>query len=525
LSSLLSVSHLAKAYAGVQALVDVNFELAEGEIHALCGENGAGKSTLIKILGGIIPFGAYSGKIFKEGVEKKFQNPKEALASGVSVVHQELALAPDLSVAENIFLGNEPTHFGWVNHNQLIHDSLRILALLGQENISPFDLVRTLSVGKRQMVEIARALRPQKNTSLSRILILDEPTSALSFRESKILLDQLLKLKQPNLSIVYVSHKLEEVFSIADRISVLRNGSSIQTLKCQETNSAEIISLMLGRRLGEVFPARTPNPNSSLPNLLSVRNWTVPSHVNRDVTVLENINFDLKSGEILGIAGLMGSGRTELVESLFGIGANEGNGSNVSSGSKGSLKILGKDFYPNNAAWSISQGLALVPEDRRKHGLMLEKSIRHNITSACLQRFCFWKQVIKQTEEIKQTKNSMHELGVKAPHGDFNVGMLSGGNQQKVVLAKWLLTHPKILFLDDPTRGVDVGAKSEIYRLIQKLASTGIGIILISSENEEVLHLAHRILILRQGKIVAEFKGEEANSETVLELCAGVKAA
>lgn len=510
--ALLEVQQLAKTYSGVRALENVSLTLNSGEIHALCGENGAGKSTLIKILGGILPFGSYSGKILAQGSENKFGNPSDAMASGIKVVHQELALAQDLSVAENVFLGQEPHYLGWLNQNNLHTQTSEVLATLGQSEILSTQIVRELPMGKRQMVEIARALVPRVTMQTSPILILDEPTSALSSRESQVLLELLLNLKEQGLCILYVSHKLNEVFTIADKITVLRNGSSIATLEKFETTPSQVISLMVGRKLEEVFPMRTQNSVQKNHTLLSIQNWTVPSPVNANVPLLDNISFDLKAGEILGLAGLMGSGRTELVESLFGIGFK---------GGTGSVKVNGKSFLPQSAKKSIKEGLALVPEDRRKHGLMLTKSIRHNLTAACLEKFCNWFQFINAGAEIKQSESCIRELGIKAPHGEFIAGILSGGNQQKVVLAKWLLTKPKILFLDDPTRGVDVGAKSEIYHLIQKLAETGMGIILISSENEEVIQLAHRILVLRQGKIVAEFKGGVAGPETILELCAG----
>ncbi len=521
--SILSTQGLSMAYAGIRALEHVDIEFRAGEIHALCGENGAGKSTLIKILGGIIPWGAYTGLLQKGREECSFKNPRSAIKAGIAIIHQELALASDCTVAENIFLGREPTRFGFLDRDRMVAESSQVLASLGQNDILPDQVVRTLPVGKMQMVEIARALKTEGTGS---ILILDEPTSALSSRESQILLALLLKLKSQGLSIVYVSHKLEEVFAIADRITILRNGRSIKTLErpSREKNATQdsptefypnaIIALMVGRKLEEVFPARNLKSFANEPVLLSVRNWTVPFALNPEVDVLKDISFDLRRGEILGIAGLMGSGRTELVESLFGTGIES---------RQGEVQINGKAFHPGKPSDAIAQGLALVPEDRRRHGLMLEKSIRHNLTSACLERFCDLSQFINQDKEIQQVGRSIRELGIKTPSesGDFIASMLSGGNQQKVVLAKWLLTKPSILFLDEPTRGVDVGAKAEIYRIILDLAATGIAIVLISSENEEVLQLSHRILVLRQGRSVGEFEAEKIDPKMILELCTG----
>jgi D-xylose transport system ATP-binding protein len=348
----------------------------------------------------------------------------------------------------------------------------------------------------------------------SRILILDEPTSALSSRESGILLDLLLKLKSEGLTIVYVSHKLDEVFAIADRITILRNGRSVETVVRTHTSPAQVVQLMLGRKLEEVFPPRSTLPSAAPadPPLLRVRNWSVPSPRNPQVSVIADLSFDLASGEILGLVGLLGAGRTELVESLFGLGAKPGTGQ---------IEIDGRSYTPTTPTRAVAEGLALIPEDRRHHGLMLQQSIRHNLTSACLKSFCRLGQIIDQGREIRQTELSIKDHGIKALHGEVSVGTLSGGNQQKVVIGKWLLTKPRLLFLDDPTRGVDVGAKAEIYRIIQSLAKSGIGILLISSENEEVLSLSHRILALRKGRVVGEFSAAETDPQSILELCAG----
>ena len=505
---LLEAAGLAKSFPGVKALDQVDLQVRAGEIHALCGENGAGKSTLIKILGGVIPYGAYQGAFFLEGREARFHGPREAMAGGINIIYQELALAPDLSVAENVFLGRERHTAGWLDAHRMEAEAARQLAGLGMGGIAPATPVRELSVGLRQMVEITRALA----SPAGRILILDEPTSALSRKESQALSDVLLGLKKRGLGILYISHKLDEVFAVADRITVLRNGRSIRTLDKARAGKAEVISLMVGRKLEEVFPARSPAPPAQAVPLLRLRDWTLPSAVNPQVDLLSGVNFDLAPGEILGLAGLMGAGRTELVESLFGLGPMPG---------RGEIHIHGKAYRPAGPGHAVAQGLALVPEDRRRHGLLLEQSIRENLTGACLERFCRWGQLVDADAEADQAARSLRESGIKAPDAGFTAGFLSGGNQQKVVLAKWLLTKPRILFLDDPTRGVDVGAKAEIYRLIQKLAAQGLGILLISSETEEVLHLSHRILVLRQGRVAGEFQGGSVDAEAVLALSAG----
>lgn len=509
--TLLSALGLGKSFPGVKALDGVDLEIRAGEIHALCGENGAGKSTLIKILGGVLPHGSYQGTVRMRGTDCRFRGPRDALAAGINIIYQELALAADLTVAENIFLGREPLRAGFLDRERMEAEAARRLALLGQTDIRPDQAVRELSVGGRQMVEIARAL-PSTDASSGRILILDEPTSALSLRESRVLLDVIAKLKDRGMGILYISHKLDEVFAVSDRISVLRNGRSAGTLDRSGADAGTLISMMVGRKLEEVFPPRTPAPPAVETPLLRVRDWTVPSPANPGVDLVSGVSFDLRPGEILGLAGLMGAGRTELMESLFGLGA---------APKRGQAEIEGKPYSPSDPGRAVARGLALVPEDRRRHGFLPTKSILENITGACLERFCRLGQFIDGDAETRQAGASIRELGIKAPDAEFIAGNLSGGNQQKVVLAKWLLTGPRVLFLDDPTRGVDVGAKAEIYRLIQSLAATGIGILLASSETEEVLHLSHRILVLRQGRLAGEFAGGEADPETILSLSAG----
>jgi D-xylose transport system ATP-binding protein len=521
----------------------VDLEIRAGEIHALCGENGAGKSTLIKILGGVLPHGTFQGEIARAGRPCRFKGPRDSLAAGIRIIFQELALAPDLSVAENVFLGRETARGFRLQRESMEAEAARRLALLGLNDLDPAAPVRTLPVGLRQMVEIARALEPTAMGGVGTdgragedggapeeaapILILDEPTSALSLREAEALLAVLARLKARGLGLLYVSHKLEEVFAAADRISVLRNGRSMGTLPRAEADPPKIVSLMVGRALEEVFPPLPPAPDPAAIPALSVRDWTVPSSANPAVDLLSGISFDLRPGEILGLAGLMGAGRTELAESLFGLGPSRRGGS---------VTLAGAPYAPSGGPpRAVARGLALVPEDRRRNGLWLEKPIRENVSGACLSLHgndgnhspharpmrLARLGVIDGDAEARLAADSIRDLGVKAPHGEFAAGQLSGGNQQKVVLAKWLAAGPRVLFLDDPTRGVDVGAKAEIYRLIGSLAGRGLAILLISSELDEVLRLSHRILVLRGGRIAGEFAGGSVDKETILAASAG----
>ncbi len=492
-------------YPGVKALAGVDFDLKPGEIHALCGENGAGKSTLIKILGGIISHGEYGGRVEFENRECRFHGPADALKSGIRVIHQELALCEDLTVAENVCLGEEPVRFGLLDKRRMESEAVTQLERLGLK-LDPRLRAGTLPVGLKQMVEIARALRQR-----GKVLILDEPTSALSAREAENLEAALRRLRDESYALLYISHRLDEVFRLADRITVLRNGESVGTVAREEFGSSRVVSMMVGRKADDVFPERT---KSSRPAecLLSLHNWTLPSPGNVDKNTLENISFDLRAGEILGLVGLMGSGRTELVESLCGLSPARG---------RGEIQVEGKSYIPKNAGDALLHGLALLCEDRRGHGIMPGKSVRENMTYSALQSYCHTGGLIRNDKEADAVKNQIESLRIKTPSLDFPIDNLSGGNQQKVLIGRWLLTRPKILILDEPTRGIDVGAKSEIYRMIQQLAADGMAIILISSENEEVLRLSHRILVLRNGRVVEERKGGDLELEEAMALAAG----
>jgi D-xylose transport system ATP-binding protein len=518
--SLLTARALTMQYPGVRALGGVDFDLRAGEIHALCGENGAGKSTLIKILCGVIPYDAHGGAVTLDDKDCRFANPGDALRAGLRVIHQELALCPDLTVAENILLGDEPLRFGMLNAHAMEATARIQLDRLGLSDLDPQTRVGALPVGLRQMVEIARALKaPRDGRMAAKVLILDEPTSALSSREAERLIETLQRLRGEGLAILYISHRLDEVFRLADRITVLRNGESTGTLlrasNAQPYDGGEVVARMTGgtlrARTADSKPQVRAEGNTSEP-LLSVRDWTVPDPVNPARHVVEKVSFDLHSGEILGFAGLMGAGRTELVESLCGLYATPG---------RGTILIEGAPYVPRNAGHAQRHGIALVCEDRRGRGLFADKSVRVNMTLSALRDFCTLGWLTRAAREQTVAADETRRLRVKTPDPEFIAGNLSGGNQQKALFARALLTHPKILILDEPTRGIDVGAKEELYILIESLAAEGMGVLLISSETEELLRLADRLIVLRTGRAVAERDAATVSLEETLALAAG----
>jgi ABC-type sugar transport system ATPase subunit len=524
--STLVARSLTMSYPGVRALGGVDFDLRAGEIHALCGENGAGKSTLIKILCGVIPHNAHGGTVTLDGVPCRFAGPADGLRAGVRVIHQELALCPDLTVAENIFLGSEPRRFGIIDAARMERETRAHLDALGLPDLDPRARAGALPVGLRQMVEIARALRPDYERaarSPAHVLILDEPTSALSAREASRLEETLRRLRGDGMALLYISHRLDEVFRLADRVTVLRNGASTGTVERAAAGTPfdanQIVGMMAGVtatfggvRAQHVAPLAPP---SGIP-LLSVRNWTVPSPANPDRNVVDDVSFDLHAGEILGFAGLMGAGRTELVESLCGLFPAAGNG-----GGRGTVLVAGRPYVPRDAAHARRHGIALVGEDRRARGLFADKSVRVNMTISSLRDYCAGAWLPREEREREAARGQIEALRVKTPGAEFPAGNLSGGNQQKTLLARALLTRPQILILDEPTRGIDVGAKAELHALIETLAAGGMGILLISSETEEVLGLAHRVIVLRAGRAAAERPAADLNLEETLSLAAG----
>jgi len=499
---ILEMKQIVKEFPGVKALKNVSFTVMEGEVHCLVGENGAGKSTLMKVLSGVYPYGNYEGQIFLNGQEQKFSGVRDSEKAGIGIIYQELALVPELSVYENIFIGNEIQRNGIVDWNETIRRADEVMRRVGL-NINPATKVKDLSVGKQQLVEIAKALSREV-----RLLILDEPTSALNEVESENLLNLIRDLKRVGVTSILISHKLKEVLDIADRITVLRDGETICTLnpRTEEVTERILIKHMVGRELDSVFPPAVSKPRDEV--LLEVKNWTAyDPGLGR--TILKDISFYVRRGEIVGIAGLMGAGRTELALSLFG----NPYGYHI----QGEMIFKGKKQRFTHPHQAIREGLAYVTEDRKAKGLILIQDIRQNITIANLQALAKG-GVIDANAEVALANRYHASLNIKAPSVEQIVGNLSGGNQQKVSIAKWLFVEPSLLILDDPTRGIDVGAKYEIHSIMRNLVAEGMSIIMISSELPEVLGMSDRVYVLSSGRITGELSAEEATQEKIMEL-------
>jgi D-xylose transport system ATP-binding protein len=500
---VLRAEAISKSFPGVQALREVSFDLRAGEIHALCGENGAGKSTLIKLLSGIHPHGSYEGRFEVGGEEARFGSIADAGRAGIAVIYQELALVDEMTVAENLFLGAEPRWAGGllVDWPQVQRAARELLGRF-QVELDPAARVGDLGVGQKQLVEIIKALAKE-----SRILILDEPTAALAEHEVQVLLEILRDLKRRGIACIYISHKLDEVFAVADRITVLRDGVSISTNEVAETNQAEVIRQMVGRDLGELFPRRAGEPGAVV---LEVEKLCAGGAAGSAMRLRE-VSFSLRAGEVLGVGGLMGAGRTELLMHLFGCwGKRE----------SGVVRLLGEETGRAGPAELLQQGMALVSEDRRRYGLVLEQEIGFNLSLASLAQFSRL-GLVNQQAERKRNGAFFSALGVKAPGLETVVGKLSGGNQQKVVLGKILMTEPKVVLLDEPTRGIDVGAKLEIYELVNRLTAEGKAVILVSSELPELIGMSDRILMLREGQIGGEFAAGEVTQEQLMQAALG----
>jgi len=495
---LLELKNITKDFPGVRALDGVSFDLQKGEVHALCGENGAGKSTLIKILCGYYPWGSFGGEILLENQSVQFKSLKDSERKGIALIAQELALVPEMSVAENMLLGRWPLKSGLIQWGQVQEEAREALRKVGLE--VPLETpVRELGVGQQQMVEIAKALSKK-----AEILVLDEPTAALTEGDVQRLFGLLRQLKAQGVSAVYISHRLEEVEQLADRVTVLRDGKSILTAPMAQLTRDKIISHMVGREVKNLYPRPTAAIGETL---LTVKNFSVEDPANPGRTVVNDVSFEVKQGEILGIAGLMGSGRTALLSSVFG----------AARGSvKGSLEVKGKTqplfSSPEKA---IEAGVALVSEDRKRYGLVLESSVEENLVMASLKRLVK-RGFLDHPAIQRECETQVQAMRIKTSNLMVWVNKLSGGNQQKVVLGKWLMTKPKVLFLDEPTRGIDVGAKSEIYELMGQLAAQGLGIVLVSSDLPEILGLSHRVLVLNQGRMTAQLEASEATPEKVL---------
>jgi ribose transport system ATP-binding protein len=494
---LLQARGICKAFPGVQALADVHLEVQAGEVLAVVGENGAGKSTLMKILGGVQR--PDQGDILLSGQSTRLNSVQDAERRGIVLIHQELNLAEHLDVAGNVFLGREPTWGGILRliHPRIYEEAAAITRRLGL-TCSPRAIVGDLTVGQRQLVEIARALSLK-----SRLLILDEPTSSLTENETARLFDVIQDLKNDGISVVYISHRLKEVEAIADRVVVLRDGRNAGELPRQEIRHANIVRLMVGRELKQFFPRTRPPVDRSQPPLLEVRGL-------RYAPRQTPISFDLRAGEIVGLAGLMGAGRTELAETLFGVRPRLG----------GDILLDGAACTIRRPAQAIAAGILLVPEDRRHQGLVLEESVKNNISLPSLKSVSHC-GLVSPTRERRLAQGMVDRLRVRTPTLEQLAGLLSGGNQQKVVLAKWLCRSPRVLILDEPTRGIDVGAKAEIYALMDQLARDGLAILMISSDLEEVLGMSDRVLVMNEGRLAGEIQHSQLSEEAIMHLATG----
>ncbi len=496
---ILEMKNITKTFSGIKALDNVNLQVRDGEIHALVGENGAGKSTLMNVLSGIYPSGTYSGDIVFSSNLCRFKEIKDSERLGIVIIHQELALIPYLSIAENIFLGNEQARTGIINWNETTVKTKELLELVGLHE-KPNTLITNIGVGKQQLVEIARALAKDV-----KLLILDEPTASLNDEESNKLLDLLLNLKKKGITSILISHKLNEVSKVSDRITVIRDGKTIETLEngIDEITEDRIIKGMVGRDMSHRFPHRDPKIGGIV---MEVNDWNVYDSQS-DRKIINNVNINLRSGEIVGLAGLMGAGRTELAMSIFG----------KSYGQKiaGTVKLKGKPVELSSISKAIDSGIAYVTEDRKNYGLVLIDSIKNNITMANLKKISKNSVVEEHTENIV-SEDFRRKFNIKSSSVLQKTGNLSGGNQQKVVLSKWIFTDPDVLILDEPTRGVDVGAKYEIYTIINQLADAGKSIIFISSEMPELLGMCDRIYVLNEGEIAGELSRSEATQESIM---------
>ena len=499
---VLKAENIVKKFPGVVALKNVSFDLRAGEIHALCGENGAGKSTLIKLLSGIHAHGSYEGDFFVNGKPANFRSPADAERAGIAVIYQELALVNDMTVGENIFLGAEPrTRSGLIDWPN-VHREARLLLQRFKVDLDPGTPVAKLGVGQKQLVEIVKAL--SKN---SQILILDEPTAALAEHEILILLDILRDLRSRGIASIYISHKLDEVFAICDRLTVLRDGSSVITLDTRQTNKAEVIRHMVGREITDLFPRRAARPGAPV---LEVENVSV-THPHSGRNCLFDISFSLRAGEVLGLGGLMGAGRTELLMHLFGVWGQR---------QSGTVRLQGRELRECKSDEIIQRGMVLVSEDRRRYGLILDEAIGFNLSLSSLRNLTSYR-LLDQALEFERNNHFFQSLRVKAPTLEAPVSNLSGGNQQKVVVGRALMTEPLVIFLDEPTRGIDVGAKLEIYEIINRLTDAGKAVVLVSSELPELTGMSDRILMLHEGRVGGEFYRGEATPEKLLDAAMG----
>jgi D-xylose transport system ATP-binding protein len=501
---ILEFKNVTKKFPGITALNDVSFTIRRGEIHGICGENGAGKSTLMKILAGVYPWGSYEGQVLYEGRELKLIDSSihQAAEEGIAIVYQELTLVPTITVGENIFLGKEPAERGIINWEKLYSDTEKVLNKYHLD-VQSRSIVRHLGVSKMQMTEIAKALAED-----AKILILDEPTSALAEAEIEQLMEILRGLKEHGVTCIYISHKLDEFFQITDSITVLRDGKTVTTQPTKELNTETLVRHMVGREMKERFPRGNRKPSEVI---LEVEDLHALDPLDSSFEILKGVSFNLRRGEILGIAGLMGSGRTELVMTLFGEYAKI---------SRGKIKMEGKEISIRNSREAMKHGISLVPEDRKRHGLVLIQSILRNISLSSLDRFASFMR-INDMAELKESTDFAKGLAIKTSNLHAQADSLSGGNQQKVVISKWLMSKPKVLIMDDPTRGIDVGSKFEIYKIMNDLAEQGMAIIMISSDLVEVMGMSDRVMIMCEDRSVSTLDISEATQEKIMALATG----
>ena len=493
---------ITKKFGGLIAVDSVNLQIKPGEVHALCGENGAGKSTLMNVLTGKFPASAYSGEILLNGKKTKLGSPKDAKKEKITIVHQELELIPDLSIAENIFLGNQPATATGINWKKMYTEAKDILEKFSL-NMNVKTKIKYLTVGQQQLVEIAKAIYLGGN-----VLILDEPSAPLTGREIDFLLETLEKLKETGISIIYITHRLEEVFKLSDRVSVMRDGKMIDTFHTQEITVEELVSAMIGRKMENMYPDMTTEIGDVT---LEIANYSVP-HPLYDTNIVENASMKFRAGEVVGISGLLGAGRTELMSAVIGAYEMKGHGS---------VKLNGKEVKFHSPGAAIKAGIGYVTEDRKTTGLILNQSIRFNVSMASLSRII--KNGVLSPGKEKKIVNELKEgLRIKTENIENPVSSLSGGNQQKVVLAKWLATKPGVLILDEPTRGVDVGARFEIYTIIKELAAQGNTIIIISSDLPEIIGISNRVYVMYEGKVRGELAREDLGEDSIMRYATGI---
>ena len=498
--TILEMRSITKTFPGVVALSDVSLDVRPGEIHAICGENGAGKSTLMKVLSGVYPHGTYEGEIVFEGQPVQFRNIRDSEHHGIVIIHQELALSPYLSIAENIFLGNERATRGVINWSRTNADAGKLLAEVGLAE-HPDTKIYDIGVGKQQLVEIAKALAKRV-----KLLILDEPTAALNDEDSANLLTLIQSLRERGITSIIISHKLNELLRVADRTTVIRDGQTIRTfdMRAETVTEEDLIKAMVGRSMDHRFPDRTPNIGEEV---LRIEDWTVHHPIQQERKVVDGASLYVRRGEVVGLAGLMGAGRTELAMSVFG----RTYGTNVS----GRVIKDGQDITPHSVGAAIGHGIAYATEDRKRYGLNLLADIKRNVAAASLQKVSRY-GVVDSGAESRVASKFRTDLNIKAPTVDVITGNLSGGNQQKVVLSKWIFTDADVLILDEPTRGIDVGAKYEIYTIINSLANAGKAVIMISSELPELIGMCDRIYAISEGRVTGEVPRAEATQESLM---------